>query len=119
MTVPRADDLAEAMDRVGHHAVGGERIGAPGHQALRLGQIVVAIAEEALGETRAHLLGFGADRAVRVVVGGAEDLRQRAIQQFGRGRRVAAADVRELVRLVVLRSSIILSATSVERLVPA
>ncbi len=79
------EDLAEAMDRVRHHAIGGERVGAPRDQAHRLLEVVVAIAEVALREARAHLLRLGADRAVREVVGRAEDLGQRAVQELGGG----------------------------------
>ena len=111
-------DLAEAADDVGDHAVGGQRVAAPGHQAVGLVEVVVAVAEEALREARAHLLGFGADGAVREVVGRAEDLGQRAVEQVRGGRRVAPAHVDELVRLVRRAQRDHLLGHRVERLVP-
>ena len=111
-------DLAEAVDDVRHHAVGGQRVAAPGHQAVGLVEVVVAVAEEALREARAHLLGFGADGAVREVVGRAEDLGQRAVEQVRGGRRVAPAHVDELVRLVRRAQRDHLLGDGVERLVP-
>ena len=118
ITVPRATISWKRTDRVGHHPVRGQWIAAPDHEAIRLLEVVVAVAEEALRQSRAHLLGFGADRAVREVVGRPVDLRQRAVEQFGRRRRVPAAHVHELVRLVVLAQLHHLAGDRVERLVP-
>ena len=54
-------------------------------QAIGLAQVVVAVAEEALRQARAHFFGLGADRAVREILTGAEDLWQCAVQQIRRG----------------------------------
>ncbi len=112
-------DLVEAEDRVRHHAVGRQRVGTPEHQAVGLLEVVVAVAEEALRQARAHLLGLGADCAVREVVRRAEHLGQRAVEQVGRGRRIAAAHVHQLLRLVGLAQFDHLVGHGVERLVPA
>ena len=45
----------EAVNRVGHHPVGRERVAAPYDHALRVGQVVVAVAIEALGQARTTL----------------------------------------------------------------
>ena len=95
-------DARELVHHVRHHAVGCQRVGAPAHQAVGAAQVVVTVAEETLGQTRAHLLGFGADRAVRKILAGPPDLGKRAIQQFGRGRRIASAHVDQLFRLAGL-----------------
>ena len=58
-------------------------------------------------------------RAVREIIGGAVYPRQRAVEQIGRGRRITAADVGELVRLVVPAQLQHLVGDGVERLVPA
>ncbi len=113
------EDLAEAADRVRHLAVGGERIAAPDDETVHLLQVVVPVAEVALREAWPHLLGFGADGAVREVVGRAEDLRQRAVEQIRRGRGVASADVAELLRLLVVAQLHHLAGDDAERLVPA
>ena len=112
-------DIAELRYGVGHLAVGGERVAPPDHQALGLGKIVVAVTEESLGVARAHLLRLGADGAVRVAVGGAENLAHGAVQEIRGGRRVPPAHVHELVRLVRPAQIHHLVGDGVQRLVPA
>ena len=119
ITVPRCEDLARSGG-----SCSAPRGSTPADRSPRrtrqlvLLEVVVAVAEEALREPRPHLLGLGADRAVREVVGRAEDARQRAVQQVGGGRRIAAAHVDELVRLVVAAQLHHLVGDRVERLVP-
>ena len=111
ITVPRFTISPKRWMTLGTMRLEASGSHAPRDQAVGLVEVVVAVAEEALREAGAHLLGFGADGAVREVVGGAEDLGERAVEQVRGGRRVAAAHVDELVGLADFRSSIILSAT--------
>ena len=73
--------LPEPADGIGHHAVGRHRIRAPDEEVLRLLQVVVVVAPEALGVVVPELLGLGAEGAVGDVVGRAEDLRHRVVEE--------------------------------------
>jgi len=112
------DDARKVVHHIGYHAVGGQRITAPGHQAIGVAQVIVTVAKETLGQTRAHFFGFSADGTVREVIGGAPDLGQRAIQQFGGGGRITAAHVHQLAGLARLAQFHHLVGDGVERLVP-
>ena len=57
-------NVSKVVHGVGHHAVGAQRVAAPGNQAVGFAQVVIAIAKKALRQTRPHFFCLGADGAV-------------------------------------------------------
>ena len=111
-------DVGESIHHVGDHAVRCQWVATPGHQAIGLFQVVVAVPEETLGQPGAHFFRFSADGAVREVVGRSKYLGQGTIQEFGRGGGIASTHVNQLVGFIGLAQLDHLVGDRVECFVP-
>ena len=123
---PRVDDrdrrpvdcVTPDAQVVGDLPVRGEGVGAPEQHVSRVLHVVLPVSPHPLGVVGAELLRLRADRAVRDVVGGADDLRHAVVEDIAHVC-IAAAHEQVLVRLAVLAQLHDLVGDRAQRLVPS